>query len=101
MRLYYQVNLLTGPLCMFYITISVSGENVGGYTVNMLELKNEVQLLLFYRLTLYRMSSNEEKSTSPILPKDSVRGSSVSSHLQVGKRQPHLVHCHGILFCKE
>ncbi|KAK2521262.1 centrosomal protein POC5 isoform X1 [Columba livia] len=28
------------------------------------------------------MSSNEEKSTSPILPKDSVRGSSVSSHLQ-------------------
>lgn len=51
----------------------------------MLELKNEVQLLLFYRLTLCRMSSDEEKSTSPVLPKDSVRGSSVSSDFQVGR----------------
>ncbi|XP_009882553.1 PREDICTED: centrosomal protein POC5 [Charadrius vociferus] len=29
------------------------------------------------------MSSDEEKSTSPVLPKDSVRGSSVSSDLQI------------------
>uniref|UniRef100_A0A8C0F8F3 Uncharacterized protein n=1 Tax=Bubo bubo TaxID=30461 RepID=A0A8C0F8F3_BUBBB len=46
------------------------------------------------------MSSDEEKSTSPVLPKDSVWGSSASSDLQVGKRHPHLVHCHGILFDK-
>ncbi|XP_074712099.1 centrosomal protein POC5 isoform X4 [Strix uralensis] len=34
------------------------------------------------RLTLCRMSSDEEKSTSPVLPKDSVWGSSASSDLQ-------------------
>lgn len=42
------------------------------------------------------MSSDEEKSTSPVLPKDSVRGSSVSSDIQVGK-----IHCHNILFGKD
>lgn len=100
MRLYDQFSPQNGHCCSFYSRISVSGKNVGEHTVNILELKNEVQLLLFYRLTLCRMSSDEEKSTSPVLPKDSVRGSSVSSDLQVGKRQPHLVHCHGILFGK-
>lgn len=65
-----------------------------------MELKNEVQLLLFYRLTLYRMSSDEEKSTSPVLPKETVRGSSVSSDHQVGKKQAHLVYYHGIYLTK-
>jgi len=85
MRLYDQFSPLDGLQCSFYSRISASGEDVGEHTVNVLELKNEVQLLLFYILTLCRMSSDEEKSTSPVLPKDSVRGSSVSSDLQVGK----------------
>lgn len=77
-----------------------SERNVDENTVIILELKNEVPLLLFCRLTLCRMSSDEEKSTSPVLPKDTVRDSSVSSDLQVGKRQPHLVRCHCVLFVK-
>uniref|UniRef100_A0A452GMY3 Centrosomal protein POC5 n=2 Tax=Gopherus agassizii TaxID=38772 RepID=A0A452GMY3_9SAUR len=36
----------------------------------------------FIELSLCRMSSDEEKSSSPVLPKDSDRGSSVSSDLQ-------------------
>lgn len=81
-----------------YKRICVSVKKVGEHAVNTLELKSEVELLLLYRLTLCRMSSDEEKSTSPVLPKDSVRGSSVSSDLQVGKKQPYLVHCYNILF---
>lgn len=46
------------------------------------------------------MSSDEEKSTSPVLPKDSVQDSSVSSDPQVGKRQYNLIYCRGILFGK-
>ncbi|XP_050185112.1 centrosomal protein POC5 isoform X4 [Myiozetetes cayanensis] len=45
-------------------------------------------LLLFYRLTLCRMSSDEEKSTSPVLPKDSVPDSSLSSDLQDEYEEP-------------
>lgn len=69
--------------------------------VYVLKLKNEVQLLLFYRLTLCRMSSDEEKSTSPVFPNDFVQDSSVSSDPQVGQRQYNLIYCHGILFGKE
>ncbi|XP_032531789.1 centrosomal protein POC5 isoform X2 [Chiroxiphia lanceolata] len=41
------------------------------------------------RLTLCRMSSDEEKSTSPVLPKDSVPDSSLSSDLQDEYEEPH------------
>ncbi|XP_017663810.1 PREDICTED: centrosomal protein POC5 isoform X2 [Lepidothrix coronata] len=41
------------------------------------------------RLTLCSMSSDEEKSTSPILPKDSVPDSSLSSDLQDEYEEPH------------
>lgn len=34
-----------------------------------------------------QMSSDEEESTSPVLPKDSDQGSSVSSELQVIKKK--------------
>lgn len=85
----------------YYSSICVSVKEVSEHAVNILEVKNEAQFLLFYWLTLRRMSSEEEKSTSPVLPKDSVRGSSVSSDIQVGKGQPHLIHCYSILdlFC--
>uniref|UniRef100_A0A674J4T1 Uncharacterized protein n=1 Tax=Terrapene triunguis TaxID=2587831 RepID=A0A674J4T1_9SAUR len=46
------------------------------------------------------MSSDEEKSSSPVLPKDSDRGSSVSSDLQVGQKQLHLNLFYSILFDK-
>lgn len=46
------------------------------------------------------MSSDEEKSTSPVLPKDFVQDSSVSPDPQVGQRQYNLIYCCGILFGK-
>lgn len=47
------------------------------------------------------MSSDEERSPSPDLPKDLLQDSSVSSDPQVAQKQYHLIYCHGILFAKD